>query len=226
MTLVEVIIALVVLTTAMLAVVTTITSALLLSETNRQFKMAVFDTQSVVDQIAGTPYEEICDADSNYAAGPRFPQGMYYLDEATAQMRFQPIHYPSGTYLAPSPNPYVKLNLLGTDPQAEQKIYIFYFSDETRQQYFHTSVRDRNLDPRRSDYSPLPDLLSINWTPGYKPWLPLDRPAGSPATVYDLKNPPDPLYMVVRCVWNGPRQQEMTYEVPFLVTNLLDSGEE
>jgi hypothetical protein len=238
-TLAEVIIALVIMTTAMMAVVTTISNALLLSETNRQYKMAIFDTQAVVDLIAGTPYEEICNASVNFANGPRFPQGMYYRDPNSNQVKVYEIDYPSAAYpwypwnpthayyqfLAV--NPYVKLNLMDTDPSTNEKIYIFYFSDTTRQQYFHTNILDRNLDPRRSDFTSgeHPDLNNITWTAPAKPWLPLDRPSGSPASVFDLKNNPDPLFVTVRCVWTGPRGQDMSYELSFMITNLLDTGE-
>jgi prepilin-type N-terminal cleavage/methylation domain-containing protein len=224
MTLLEVMIALSILSVSMMGVIAAISHAMLLSDTNRQLKMAIFDTQSVMDQVAGTPYTEICNTANNPGVGPRFPQGKYYLDTYNGKpvVRFLPIDsadhraqrlalptdYAAGApYFCKQINQFVRLHLATTEPETAEKILVFYFPDANSQLTFRT-IPDKNIDPDRADYV---DLAT-------KPWLSLS--SGS----VNLANPPDPLYVTVRCVWKGPEGQDMQFEVPFTVTNLIDPG--
>jgi len=62
-TLIEAMLAFAVLTTALLALYSTLTRAILLSETSKQVKIAIFDAQSIAEEIQGTDFDKIMDPD-------------------------------------------------------------------------------------------------------------------------------------------------------------------
>jgi prepilin-type N-terminal cleavage/methylation domain-containing protein len=76
--LLEVIISLAILVTVMLSVHHLIAALNLQNETNRQIKIAVFDAQSVLEGIIGTPFDQIMDPDypSVGTAQPLFPHNV------------------------------------------------------------------------------------------------------------------------------------------------------
>ena len=77
LTLVEVMIALTVLSVGLLAIISVSLTALKENEINRQLKLGVFDTQSAFEDIEGTPFNEVFN--TTYASinstTPRYPQG-------------------------------------------------------------------------------------------------------------------------------------------------------
>ena len=91
-TLVEVMFAVAILATALTALVSAALTALHESEVNRDFKLAIFDTKSIVEQIAGTPFNEICNASYAAASGtvPRFTQGALNLATTLGATASQP----------------------------------------------------------------------------------------------------------------------------------------
>jgi hypothetical protein len=77
LTFVEIMIALFILSVGMLGYITVSMTALKENEINRQLKLSIFDCQSVLEGLAGTPFREICDTTyaANTGTAPQFPQG-------------------------------------------------------------------------------------------------------------------------------------------------------
>lgn len=68
--LLEVVLALSILSIGSLAFYTMLSRGLLLSETNKQVKIALFHGQTVVEEIMGTPFDQIMDPDYPVATAP------------------------------------------------------------------------------------------------------------------------------------------------------------
>jgi len=81
-TLIEVILALTILSVGMLTLYITLSRALLLTETNKQIKIALFQAQSIVEEIIGVPFDQIMDPDYPNAAtpNPRYRHMQYVED--------------------------------------------------------------------------------------------------------------------------------------------------
>ncbi|MCY3018101.1 MAG: prepilin-type N-terminal cleavage/methylation domain-containing protein [Planctomycetota bacterium] len=91
-TLVEVVLALTVLAIALLAFYTTYSRALVLSETDKQVKIALFDAQSIVEEMQGLPFDEIMDPDypSYTNPKPRFRHLQYVSNDRLYGVGGQP----------------------------------------------------------------------------------------------------------------------------------------
>ena len=185
-TLIEVIIALAILSTALVAFYITLNRAMLLSETNKQVKIALFDAQAVVEEIQGVPFDEIMDPDypSPSEPNPRF-RHLQYVDLG----KFLGINPMTG-----KPNEHLK----------DEKIRIWYGSQ--------LDTGDVNGNSDRTDAKPLPivpgsDVLTaLAPNPGAGVLVEKYRPANNNAPLNDQFITPDPLYVTVEVTWIGPNE--------------------
>lgn len=183
-TLIEVMFAFAVLATALLAFYVTLSRATLLSETNKQVKMALFEAQSIVEEIQGVPFDAIMDPDypSPSAPAPRYrhlqdvePARLYGTNPATGQ-----------------PNP----------PRLEnERVRVWYGTQ--------LDVNDTNGNGDRTDVQPLPIVpgssVYTNLAPDPDTGQPIEqnRPANNSAQGDEFITP-DPLYVTVEVSWAGP----------------------
>ena len=180
-TLIEVIIALAILSTALVAFYITLSRAILLSETNKQVKVALFDAQAVVEEIQGVPFDEIMDPDypSPSEPNPRF-RHLQYVDLG----KFLGINPATG-----KPNEHLK----------DEKIRIWYGSQ--------LDAGDANGNSDQTDAKPLSivpgsDVLTaLAPNPGAGVLVEKYRPANNDGGQFTT---PDPLYVTVEVTWIGP----------------------
>lgn len=244
LTLLEVVIAFSLLTLGLLAIIATAQTAILRSDVNREVKIAVFDVQSVIEQIAGSPFEEIC-VPQYSPAGPRYPQGKYYINPALLTngldedgdgmadnglaegYAFLPIpgtlpadsHYQMGTSGSSSPS-YSPFHPAGN---TFMNLNLYDAEPRTKQKlyilYFASAAEQLRFSQQYRDRNLDPQRSDyVALTPA--PWLPYKTGVG---TLHSLEVPPDPLYVTVRCHWTGVRgdEQEMDFELPFMVTHMI-----
>lgn len=184
-TLVEAVLALAILATALLAFYVTLSRALLLSETNKQVKIALFDAQSIVEEIQGMPFNSIMDPDNPTAQNP------------TPRYRHR------------QEVPLEKL--FGKDPATglpnlphleDEKIVVWYGAA--------LDLNDDNKNGDTTDALPLPivpgsDLVEhlspAEAKPGVPPIPEKFRPANNTAGQFVT---PEPLYITVEVSWVGP----------------------
>lgn len=175
-TLIEVLLAFTILSVALVAFYSTLTRSIVLSETNRQIKIALLDAQSIVEEIQGMPFDLIMDPDypTYQAPKPRYR----HLQEVDHK------------------------RLFGTDPTTglacephleDESIVVWYGS--------RLDVSDKNanndfFDAEPLDYNNTYDNHANDQVPEEK-YRPLNNDGNQFVT-------PEPLYVTVEVSWVGP----------------------
>ncbi|HYG75067.1 MAG TPA: prepilin-type N-terminal cleavage/methylation domain-containing protein [Planctomycetota bacterium] len=180
-TLMEAMLAFAVLSTALLALYGTLSRAIVLSETSKQVKIALFDTQSIVEEILGADFDAIMDPDWPTFESPR-PRFRH--------RQLVPIARISGVDPATG---------LPNEPHLEdQQIRVWYGS--------RLDTNDLNGNGDRTDAEYLPIVPGSDTKTNLAP-TPADhveqfRPAASAGQLQFVT--PEPLYITVECSWIGP----------------------
>jgi hypothetical protein len=184
-TLIEAVLALSILATGLLAFYVTLSRALLLSETNKQIKVALFDAQSVVEEIQGMPFNNIMDPDNPTAQNPS-PRFRHRQEIPHTRL----FGKDPATGLANSPR------------LEDEKIVVWYGAE--------LDLADDNKNGDFADALPLPIVpgsdklthLSPAEAPSGVPPIPEQyRPANNTAGQFVT---PEPLYITVEVSWVGP----------------------
>lgn len=194
---VEVLLAFLVLSIAMLAFYSTVSRALILSETNKQIKTAAADAQSIIEEIAGMPFDQIMDPDypTPENPAPRFrhrqeidPARLWGVDPLT-----------------------LMLNL----PHLEdERITVTYAAQDSgdldgngdREEVLRDTA-DINGDGDTNEWLPLPIVpgsdANANLAPTGAQPVERFRPANNSPALDEFRTP-EPLYITVSVTWIGP----------------------
>jgi len=187
-TLLEVVLAFTVLAVGMMALYAPMSRGMILSETNKQIKVALFDAQGIVEQIAGTPFDQIMD--------PDYPT----FNSPAPAFRHRQLIDPK--------------KLFGINPNDSTKANDAHLEDEQVSVTFGASldVNDLDNDGDRTEVIP----LAIE--PGSATRHPTFQTTASPSppgvnlieqfrpakTNVDEFRTPEPLYMTIEVSWVGP----------------------
>jgi prepilin-type N-terminal cleavage/methylation domain-containing protein len=232
-TLVEVVIALAVVTIALIAMYMMVSRSLLLSRVNRQTKIALFHAQTIVEQIMGAPFDQIMDPDYPILSEPQ-PR-FRHLQEV------RPLIAIFGFEVDTGGNPIIDIETLEPQPRGlpadRHKITEFEAINGARievQRYVVDSeptgtlpdecitvtygtqldTADLDGDGDTAEVLPLAIVANSHNQTNYIPtggapnerFRPLDNAGGSFVT-------PDPLYFTVKVSWEGEQGHRMWRQI-------------
>jgi hypothetical protein len=196
-TIVEALLGFVVLSVGLLAFYATLSRSLILSETNKQVKIALNDAQTIIEEIAGIPFDAIMDPD-------------YPTAEVPAP-RFRHRQEIAPTRLFGS-NPDTGLS---NPPRLEdQRVTVTYAaldtSDADGDGIFDEVLLDTadvNGDGDTNEWRPLPivpgSATKTNLAPTGASSVEQFRPANNSPALDEFRTP-EPLYITVSVSWIGP----------------------
>lgn len=195
--LIEALLGFIVLSVGLLAFYSTLSRALILSETNKQIKIAVNDAQGIIEEIAGVPFDEIMDPDYPTSEAPQ-PRFRHRQDVPAARLfGINP--------LTSAPNP----------PRLEDERVTVTFSAQDSTDAdgdgdvseMLTDTADLNGDGDTAEWLPLAIVpgadTKTNLTPTAGEPVERFRPANNSPALDEFRTP-EPLYITVSVSWVGP----------------------
>ena len=218
-TLLEVVLALSVLAVGLMAFYVTLSRAMLLSETNKQIKIALFEAQSIVEEIQGVPFDEVMDPDYPSATQPN--------------PRYRHLQYVEDWRLYGETAPG---NRIANPPRLEdEKVRVWYGKELDTSDVSVMGISDPvvinpdgtvvvqhaarlnvakplNIVPGSQNVA----LLDVDYTKVPAHTVPERcRPANN-SPLNDEFITPEPLYVTVEVTWNGPTRTPMAQRITFV----------
>jgi hypothetical protein len=230
----EAVLAAIVLAIGMVALIVAVSRALLLSETNKQIKLALFDIQGIVEEIQGAAFDEIMDPDypTSQAPIPRFRNGqnvpgvrLYGFKSNYGALL--PVYVPaSDTYVDPATGLTVAVrdNATGeyVDPGTGQPVANPPHLDSeliTVSYGSQVDMADADGDGDTTEALALALAPGAETSTAYKPTAaePVERfrPANNSPALDEFRTP-EPLYVTVEAAWTGPEGRAMQMKITFV----------